>query len=260
MTKNYICVFKMDLTVENDIIDIGMDPDFETGTWGICRPNIRYCRFVDDGCTIVFIGQSNNDEYYFKGFLNVNEKVNCIEALANYPNNKNVIIKEIDKDELETSLKNDIGRKADKLHKKKHYKEYSIDNIKNCFGFIEFNGNFYIQNEKDDHQFENWKCRRIFRCNKNLIHKCLKDGFCKKNNKLADKKGFIIGDAYNYAKFKIPWDDIAPSNLKAASLRSSKGNHRARIIDEKDLTVLKNNLNKFLEKCNEIVDEKCKKN
>ena len=55
--RNYICVFRADPNVDDNVVDLGQDPDFSppVPTWGICRPQVR-AKWVSVGSYVVFIG------------------------------------------------------------------------------------------------------------------------------------------------------------------------------------------------------------
>jgi len=94
-SPNYLCVFRADQEVHDDVVDLGQDPDFRppVPTWGVCRPPTR--RSVGVGSYIVFLGFYKQDQRYLvKGWMRVGEKINYLEALRRFGNRPNVIIRE----------------------------------------------------------------------------------------------------------------------------------------------------------------------
>ena len=93
---NYVCVFYADPAVQDDVVDLGLDPDFSAPlpTWGICRPNLR--RAVRRGSRLVFLGYYPKDRsYLLKGWFEVDETIGYEEALERFPNRRNVIVRNL---------------------------------------------------------------------------------------------------------------------------------------------------------------------
>jgi len=55
--RNYLCVFRADPDIDDDVVDLGQDPDLSplVSTRGICRPQVR-AKWVSVGSYVVFIG------------------------------------------------------------------------------------------------------------------------------------------------------------------------------------------------------------
>lgn len=159
MNKSYLIVFHGDIDTlckEKKIIDISDDPCFDgIPTWGICRPPTR--KTIDIGDKLFFIGYYKKiKKYFFKGWFEVGDKISYNEALKRFPNRKNVIISKSVKQnlninwrykELESEFKNQYG-----------------DNIPDWLKQVKVKEGTFYQNNLDNHEIDNWKCRRIFHC------------------------------------------------------------------------------------------------
>ncbi len=79
--RNYLCVFRADPSIVDDVVDLGFDPDFRppVATWGICRPPTRQHVKVDS--YVIFLGYYPNDRRYLvKGWLRVGKKISYLDA------------------------------------------------------------------------------------------------------------------------------------------------------------------------------------
>ncbi|MEX3746534.1 hypothetical protein [Lysinibacillus xylanilyticus] len=94
------------------------------------------------------------------------------EAFAQFPQRKNSLIREsniilntvenIKEGRKDSSVKNEIERIKNKT-----------GSIPSILTTIRYNNKIYVQNPEDDHQVNNWKCRRIFNCYDRTMIKCL---------------------------------------------------------------------------------------
>ena len=211
--QSYIVVFIGEY-IGNKIYDIGGDdPCFcDPPTWGICRPNVRG-DYLQVGKTIFFLACiKDTKEYILKGWLKVGEKIDYLEALSRYPKRMNVII---------ANQNNTSGRKIlwGNSHLKKKYGEnppnYLLD-------IIVAQGTFY-QNPADNHEIDNWKCKRIFRCRKPQLKKCDIKNICSKNYVNIKDKSYS-----NYIVAKEgEWENLDYLKITLCDIRKNIGFNKA---------------------------------
>jgi len=244
MKKTFLITFHGQF--ENDrIIDIGNDPCFDSiPSWGICRPTTR--RAVKRGDTMIFIAKINND-YFLKGWFIVGEKLDYTSALARFPNRQNVIISTTPTNhqniwrykKLQKSFKKTYGHESPEF-----LSHFDSDNVR------------YYHSQTDDHEIDNWKCRRIFLCKSKQFERCIKANSCLINGtslRLACYKNYIIADTngwenLDYLKIKIE-EIIKATNFKTP-IKTPKGQHNVLRFDKysddffKFIELVKNNNNK----------------
>jgi hypothetical protein len=93
---NYLCVFRADQEVYDDVVDYGLDPDFRPPiqTCGIYRPPTR--QSVVPGSYVVFHGYYTKDRRHLvKGWMRVGEKISYLKALEHFGDRPNVIVREL---------------------------------------------------------------------------------------------------------------------------------------------------------------------
>lgn len=206
--KNYALVYHAD-EANSDLSDFGNDPDFNNPpTWGICRPNVRNQKQVGDGSYLFFIariGNKSSRKYYLKGYFQVKEKIDVVEALRRFGDRRNVILCK------EKRMNRNIRWRNKRW----------LDASKDIYGAevppflnkIQVDCEDFYQNPNDDHEIDNWKCRRIFNCNMQSFKKCLKENGCLKEglkNNLI--RNYVVGRKSNWAdwsKHKVEWKTIA---------------------------------------------------
>lgn len=217
--SNLLCVFTANPEITNDVIDVGCDPNFSEPffTWGICRPDKRYT--IKKGDYLFFLGKVIKPrKYIFKGFFQVGEILNYNEALLRFPNRQNVII---------TKNKSDINRIIKWRYQEKENKCKEVfGNIIPEFLFnIKTTKGVYYQNPQDDHEIDNWKCNRIFRCNKNQFCNCIDNKKCLKEDRFFNMKGYIVSSEIkiDVGDKGITWDDVCPKDLINVPLKVGKG-------------------------------------
>lgn len=169
MNKTFLIVYHK-YNDKNNFTEIDMDPCFEDlPSWGICRPTTR--KYINVGDTLIFIVKIN-DEYFLKGWFNVGEKIDYISALKRFPKRRNIIIS--------TEPFIPANNWKNKLLMKK-YSNLHGEVIPHFLVKLKTLQRTYYQNCLDDHEIDNWKCRRIFLCNTQQFEKCIKINRCIKD-------------------------------------------------------------------------------
>jgi hypothetical protein len=199
--KSYIIVFHGDGNKPNKMVDISDDPCFlEPPTWGICRPTTRKSIKVGDYLFFVAYYKVCN-QYYFKGYFKVGQKIPYNIALKKFKNRLNVII---------TNKK--INFKNHKWRYNKLKKAYNIQNgqqIKKWLRVLKATEGTFFQNQNDSHEIDNWKCRRIFHCDSDQFLKCNKKNKClKENQSLKNYSNYIVADKNEWADLGSFWIDF----------------------------------------------------
>lgn len=191
--KTYILVFHG--TWENEkLIDVGDDPCFQSPpTWGICRPNVRGS-WIKPGDTLFFLCCiDHSNEYFLKGWFEVGELISYPEALIRFPGRLNVIISRTLIDKNVTWTKGNRKR-MNMLFQDKTPPEF-LARIKSK------QGDFY-HTSYDDHCTDEWKCKRIFRCDYKQLDKCIEQNSCAKD-------GVDINDYSHYiVSHPEHWEDV----------------------------------------------------
>lgn len=238
---NYLCVFRANHEIGNDVADLGQDPDFSppVPTWGICRPQVR-CRWISVGSYVVFIGYySETRTYLLKGWFRVGEIISYPEALERFPDRRNVIIR--DKVNSPSKLANMAWKRDDiRCHVQAKYG----DRIPEFLQTIQSDGCIYVKNPDDnDHALDNWKCQRIFLCSKNQLRGCIEHGRCIREGKFSALKGYVVADDWqDIGPSRIPWSEVVTSSLKSKPLRTPRGQHNVIRLQDSDVEELKANI------------------
>lgn len=226
MSKTFLIVFHGQ--IKNDkIVDIGNDPCFDSPpSWGICRPPTR--KSTKPGDTLIFIAKIDSC-YLLKGWFEVGDKLDYILALNRFPNRQNVIIS-----------------KTPSTHPVKwRYKElensYANTHVQTEPKFlIEINcaeGTFY-QSQIDDHETDNWKCRRIYHCRAKQFKKCIIENDCLKSNSsiLSEEyKNYVVANETRWEdldSLKITFDEITEATGFIKPIRTPKGQHNVLRFDD----------------------------
>ncbi|MGN7170836.1 hypothetical protein ACTHSJ_33750 [Paenibacillus cellulositrophicus] len=239
----YLSIF--DAISNERIYDLADDPYFPTeggiASWGICRPNYR--KSIKIGDKIVFVGYVKETmQYFLRGWIEISEKLNFVDALSRFPTRKNVIIRDV-QSVGENYSKKWLRKELLPIVKKLYGNEYP-DHLKQ----INCNGRVFVQNPEDDHHFDNWKCSRIFLCRKNQFYQCLADGKCIKENNFLKMKGYIIGENWrDYNNYKIEWDLVKPAGFDK-KLSTPLNQHNVLRITQEQFNEIINNVRKFIEK------------
>ena len=226
MSKTFLIVFHGQIN-NGKIVDIGDDPCFNSPpSWGICRPGTR--RAVKSGDTLIFIAKVDTD-YFLKGWFQVASKLDYPSALCQFPDRQNVIISTI------PSIR-PIQWRYNNL-KKKYIVTYGRG-TPNFLLDLKTNTETFYQSSTDDHEIDNWKCRRILHCNKNQFENCISNNICLKNGvSLTDNnyKNYIVADTNRWEDLdylRVTFDEIATATKFKKAIKTPKGQHNVLRFDE----------------------------
>lgn len=248
MANNYLLVFHAVEDINEGIKDAGNDPDFSSPpSWGICRPNIRRAVKVDS--LLVFVGYIKPNNYYVKGWFEVGEKIGHHEALEKFPNHRNVIIREGNLDTALRRYKNKDKIKWRYPERKEIYDEKNNNNIPLFLLTIRAKNKTFIQSPEDYHEIDNWKCSRIFGCNKNIFSKCILSNGCHKKGELGNPKyeNYIVAKRNRWmdiGRMKIEWKELKTKLFLSMTLKTPKGQHNPIRISDREM----NSIIEFLKK------------
>jgi hypothetical protein len=194
---------------DGKLIDIGDDPCFQSPpTWGICRPNVRGS-WIHEGDTLVFLCCINHtNEYFLKGWFEVGELITYPEALQRFPERSNVIVSSTSSSKVATCTK-DNRKKLSKLYLDESPPEF-LARIKSK------QGNFYHAHG-DNHCTDEWKCKRIFRCNYKKFDKCLELNTCLKDD--ADMEEY----AHYVVSHPTLWEDVDNLRISIGDIENCLG-------------------------------------
>ena len=226
MNKTFLIVFHGEI-INGKIIDIGEDPCFDSiPSWGICRPPTR--KAVKLGDTLIFIAKVENN-YFLKGWFDVGEKLDYLSALKEFPTRRNVIISK-------TKSTKEINWRYGSL--KKSFKNKNGHTNPTFLSDIQTTSGTFYQSITDDHQIDNWKCRRIFHCHSKQFEECISKNSCLKNGSIitaVEYKNYVVAAPNNWADLdflKITFDEIAKATNFPTPIRTPKGQHNILRFDE----------------------------
>ncbi|MFZ3071759.1 MAG: hypothetical protein WA162_00755 [Thermodesulfobacteriota bacterium] len=241
--SHYVCVFHADNNNKKNVEDLGKDPDFsKPPTWGICRPKVR-AQWVSRGSCVVFIGkkvEKEGEKYILKGWLRVGEKISYLEALERFPKKRNVIIRQ--KNNTTTRNKIDEWKRSEiknRVREKYYYK------IPDFLTKIKVGRKVFIQNPKDGHELDNWKCQRMFLCQKERLEECIEKDRCIQEENFSNLKGYIVANKRcDVGKKNIEWEAVRPASWKDKSLKHGNWHNPQKITPE-ELEELFGNIKKY---------------
>ncbi len=235
-SPNYLCVFRADQAVHDDVVDLGHDPDFRppVPTWGICRPPTR--RSVGVGSYIVFLGYYDKDQRYLvKGWMRVGEKISYLEALERFSNRPNVIIREAPQTKSSAPvLWTRKHRDLQKLTRDRYGTDRPL-----FLTTIHVEDQVYVQFEEDPHEIDNWKCGRMFRCQTKQLQRCIEAGECKRELEFPRLKGYVVaaeGEWQDVGSQLLDWLTVAPPRLRDKSLRTPLNQHNVLLVSDAEVT------------------------
>lgn len=225
MSKSYLIVFHGDIRIfceEKIIRDVTEDPCFDIlPTWGICRPPTR--RSIDIGDNLFFVAYYKElGQYYVKGWFEVGEKISYYNALNRFPTRRNVIISSNKKPVINTKWRYREIRDET-------FKMFGNGSIPDWLKQIKVSEGTFYQNPDDDHEIDNWKCRRIFSCRAANFRDCIQSNTClKTNSSLEDYKDYIVSDQSNWidiGKKLIQYHTFKNATGFTKSIQTPKGQH-----------------------------------
>lgn len=193
------------LTDEDDLTDVGDDPCFKPPfpTWGICRPNVRVR--LRPGQRLLFVAYHRpTDSYFARGLFTVLESITHLGAVRRFAGRPNVL--------LSAAHPGPSPAWAGLWRHKDLRRPVPPDFLATT---VDPSGREWWHGAHDSHEIDNWKCRRIFRCYRPRLDRCLRAGACEKEG-LIDAAAFanyIVGDpALSFlAREKTPYEAIAGS-------------------------------------------------
>lgn len=222
--KSYLVVFHVDESDPERMIDISDDPCFESPpTWGICRPPTR--KYISIGDFLFFIGYyKSKNKYYVKGYFKVGDKISYPVALKRFTNRSNIIISK----KRFTSNTKWLYSKLEKIYKTKFDNE-----IKTWLLEINSKEGVFYQNSSDNHQIDNWKCRRIYHCNKNQFISCVKSNNCLKDGEsLSEYENYVVAD-------ESEWADVSSHNIPFKEFIKDTGFKKALVTPKHQHNILR---------------------
>ena len=238
-TPHYLCVFRADSSVPDDVRDLGDDPDFRkpAPTWGICRPGIRHG--VVPGSYIVFLGLAGGS-YLLKGWFRVGEKLGYLEAMERFAGRPNVIV--TDRKPVELIAAHAQWKRQDL--REVAMQKWGTDRPE-FLTSIRLSDRTLYQAPADPHELDNWKCQRIFRCRRSQLQDCLSLGICVREAGFAAMRDYVVAapdDWADYGRQRLDWRTAAPTALRDRPLRTPWGQHNALRIALSDIRELQQTL------------------
>jgi hypothetical protein len=238
---NYLCVFRANPEISNNVVDLGQDPDFQppVATWGICRPPTR--QSVRIGSYVVFLGYYPrypiDHRYLVKGWIRVGEKIGYLEALERFPDRPNVIIRDNASIQSHGSISRG-WRRADLQEETE--RRYGTDEP-DFLTKIQLNDRILVQSPCDYHEIDNWKCQRMFRCQKSRLAGCIRSGRCVREGQFPELRGYIVAapDGWqDVGPLRLDWQEVAPDHLRSRRLRTPRGQHNALRLSDDDVEAI----------------------
>jgi hypothetical protein len=218
--RHYLCVFTADEDVTTDVVDLGQDPDFRppTPTWGICRPDIR--SRVRAGSYVVFVGYLRAaDRYLAKGWLRVAASISYLQALERFPDRPNVIIRDSD---VVRGIPS-VPRRWKRPHLEIQAEKQLGTPTPSFLTSISVADRHLVQLPSDDHQIDNWKCQRMFRCRESQLQSCITADSCLREDQFPSLRGYIVADEYrDVGPARLEWQAVAPPDLAGRALATPR--------------------------------------
>ena len=231
---NYLCVFKADPHVTENVVDLGLDPDFRppAATWGICRPLTR--RSVELGSVVVFLGYYADGRHYLvKGWLQVTDKIDYLDALKRFGDRPNVIVRRASNPEVAS---------VERTWKRTRIREEVIRRYGSetpaFMTTLHVNGLTLVQNPEDDHEVDNWKCQRILLCQTSQLERCVFSGMRLREDEFSAMRNYVVagqGHWHDVGRQRQEWLEVAPASLQTVQLRTPYGQHNARRLRPADV-------------------------
>ena len=218
--RYFLAVFLAKSEKENGkIVDVGYDPCFdEPPSWGICRPTVR--KYVKRGDVLIFVAKIGNS-YILKGWFEVGEKIGYASALERFPDRHNVIVSREAPSVENTVFSYKESKKIDK------------NAIPLFLKRIVSGESIFYQNSKDDHAVDNWKCRRIFHCNKNAYSNCIKENKCFKEHSFDKMQNYVVANKWEDLDYlSLDFNDIKNEFGFNKNLKTPKGQHNIMRFDD----------------------------
>jgi len=193
------------LTDADDLTDVGDDPSFKSPfpTWGICRPDLRSRLEVGDSLFFVAYHRPSR-KYYARGLLVVGELITHTDAASRFEGRHNVLL-----------TKGEPGPNPEWKGTWKN-KDLAVTPPPDFLvSAVDSTGAKWWHAAYDDHEIDNWKCRRIFLCKRPTLIRCLASGRCARERSINDPKhaNYVVGDPDRsfVVKTKTPYSDVASS-------------------------------------------------
>jgi hypothetical protein len=209
-------------TDRDDLRDVGDDPCFDLSppSWGICRPNIR-CQ-LNVGQSVLFIAFRRDQQRYFThGLFHVAELIGYTEAASRFPGRENLLLQQTTPSADAEWLGKPWRHRALQVNPPPDFLTCAIDS----------KGKRWYHADSDPHEIDNWKCRRIYRCVKATLERCLRKGACGKEQRLGELqyRTYIVGDPASsfVVRKETPYEVLAQACGLDPQLR--KGNKHPEI-------------------------------
>jgi hypothetical protein len=177
--------------------------------------------------TLFFIAKVDND-YFLKGWFKVGSKLDYPSALKQFLSRRNVIIS--------TKPSTHPIKWRYKDLQKSYYKKHG-ETMPNFLIQLDSTSGTFYHNQTDDHETDNWKCRRIFHCTSKQFEKCISLNNCLKNNTSLtcdEYKNYIVADPNHWAdldNLRITFDEIKKATNFPTAIRTPKGQHNVLRFD-----------------------------
>jgi hypothetical protein len=180
----YLAVFR---TRADDLTDIGDDPSFAppSPTWGICRPDVR--SWVEPGQSLFFVAfHVPSKSYFARSLMVVVERISQTEAVRRYADRANLL----------------LSANEEPLPGSKWWSAWRNEDLKGTpvplflASTVDASGRRWWHARNDEHEIDNWKCTRIFRCQRRTLDRCLRVGSCRKEGRVDDPyyASYVVGD------------------------------------------------------------------
>jgi hypothetical protein len=96
-----------------------------------------------------------------------------------------------------------------------------------------------VQLPSDDHQIDNWKCQRMFLCQRSQLSACIAAQACLREQQFPSLRGYIVADAQcDLGADRLEWHALAPPSLAARALRTPRGQHNPIRLSDAELAAL----------------------
>jgi len=165
------------------------------------------------GSNLFFLAFIHPGHYYLRGWFEVGEKINYVEALRRFPNRRNVIIRTLPNGQTVEAITRTRQTKWRYPKRKQSFEHSHLTSIPSFLFSTNSDNTIYIQNPEDDHEIDNWKCNRIFHCTDRQFSQCISQNFCSKEGTITANpfQQYVVAHPkrwFDVGELRINWHTI----------------------------------------------------
>jgi hypothetical protein len=160
--------------------------------------------------------------------MRVGEKIGYLNALERFRDWPNVIVRELTGHQARQPKSFAAVRWKRKALQQETLHRYGTDS-RRFLTTIHHEDRVYVQFDEDSHEFDNWKCQRMFLCQETQLKRCIRAGVCLREPEFTHLTGYVVAAEDGWQDvgcLRLDWRAVAPPSLRDRSLRT-RGRHNA---------------------------------